>query len=93
MKGKMMSVGIRELKNKLSFYLDKVRAGEKLAVTDRGSVVAYILPAAGVPAIDGLVRLVREEKASWGGGKPAGPPAPVGAKGKAVSEIVIEDRR
>ncbi len=88
-----MTVGIRELKNKLSFYLDKVRAGEKLAVTDRGAVVAYILPAAGVPAIDGLVRLVREDKASWGGGKPSGPRAPVGAKGKPVSKIVLEDRR
>lgn len=88
-----MAVGIRELKNRLSFYLDKVKAGERLAVTDRGSVVAYILPAAGAPAIDGLVRLVREEKASWAGGKPAGPAAPAGAKGKSVSKIVIEDRR
>ena len=37
-------VGIRELKNNLSRYLDRVRAGEEVVVTDRGRPVARLLP-------------------------------------------------
>jgi prevent-host-death family protein len=38
------SVGLRELKNRLSEYVRLVRAGERLQVTDRGHVVAEVLP-------------------------------------------------
>lgn len=37
-------VGIRELKNQLSRYVRKVEAGEVVLVTDRGRVVAELLP-------------------------------------------------
>ena len=40
----MKTVGIRELKNRLSEYLRQVRAGESLLVTDRGEVVAEFSP-------------------------------------------------
>src|ERR1039457_4078418 len=36
----MKTVGVRELKNRLSEYLREVRAGERVLVTDRGKVVA-----------------------------------------------------
>jgi prevent-host-death family protein len=88
-----MTVGIRELKNRLSHYLERVKAGEKLAVTDRGAVIAYVLPASAAPNLEGLIKLVREERASWGGGKPSGLETPARVQGKAVSEIVIEERR
>lgn len=35
-------VGIRELKNGLSTYIDRVRAGEEVIVTDRGRPVARL---------------------------------------------------
>ena len=35
-------VGIRELKNSLSKYIDRVRAGEEVIVTDRGRPVARL---------------------------------------------------
>ena len=35
-------VGIRELKNGLSKYIDRVRAGEEVIVTDRGRPVARL---------------------------------------------------
>ncbi len=35
-------VGIRELKNQLSKYIDRVRAGEEVIVTDRGRPVARL---------------------------------------------------
>ena len=38
------SVGVRELKNRLSEYLREVRAGERVLVTDRGEVVAELAP-------------------------------------------------
>lgn len=36
------AVGIRELKNNLSAYIDRVRAGEDVIVTDRGRPVARL---------------------------------------------------
>lgn len=41
----MKSVGLRELKNRLSEYVRKVRSGEGVLVTDRGEVVAELIPA------------------------------------------------
>jgi antitoxin (DNA-binding transcriptional repressor) of toxin-antitoxin stability system len=40
----MKSVGIRDLKNRLSEYLRRVRLGESVLVTDRGQVVAELSP-------------------------------------------------
>ena len=37
-------VGIRELRQNLSVYLAKVKAGQTLAVTDRGNAVAVLKP-------------------------------------------------
>jgi antitoxin (DNA-binding transcriptional repressor) of toxin-antitoxin stability system len=64
----METVGIRELKSKLSHYVRRAEAGEVVIVTDRGRVVAELRPpASAIPAdIDaallemqrkGLVRL------------------------------------
>ena len=41
---KRAEVGIRELKNGLSKYIDRVRAGEEVLVTDRGRPVARLSP-------------------------------------------------
>lgn len=40
----MKQVGLRELKNRLSEYVRLVRAGEHVQVTDRGQVVAELVP-------------------------------------------------
>jgi antitoxin (DNA-binding transcriptional repressor) of toxin-antitoxin stability system len=40
----MKTVGVRELKNRLSEYLRRVRAGESVLVTDRGEVIAEVSP-------------------------------------------------
>lgn len=41
----MKSVGLRDLKNRLSEYVRDVQSGEAVLVTDRGEVVAEIIPA------------------------------------------------
>lgn len=40
----MTSVGIRNLKNQLSRYVRRVAAGDRVLVTDRGRVVAALVP-------------------------------------------------
>jgi prevent-host-death family protein len=40
----MKRVGLRELKNRLSEYVRDVRSGESMLVTDRGEVVAELIP-------------------------------------------------
>lgn len=88
-----MAVGIRELKNRLSYYLRMVKKGKKLAVTDRGQIIAYITPAAKSPQYEKVIELVRKGKGVWKGGKPAGSEPLVRIKGKPVSQIVLEERR
>ncbi len=41
-----MEVGIRELKAKLSAYVRRASAGERIVVTDRGKPVARLTPLA-----------------------------------------------
>jgi prevent-host-death family protein len=50
----MKTVGVRELKNRLSEYIRQVRSGEGVLVTDRGEVVAELIPP-GQGATDGSV--------------------------------------
>jgi len=72
----MKTVGIRELKNRLSEYLRAVRAGESVLVTDRGEVVAEFSPPghgqidASVPV--GLRALARRGLATLGSPGDAG---------------------
>jgi prevent-host-death family protein len=40
----MASTGIRELKDNLSRYIRRVEAGERIAITARGRVVAELVP-------------------------------------------------
>jgi prevent-host-death family protein len=40
----MKTVGVRELKNRLSEYIRQVRSGEGVLVTDRGEIVAELTP-------------------------------------------------
>lgn len=65
----MKTVGIRELKNRLSEYLRLVRNGEEVLVTDRGEVVAELRhpsrTVAESPYPD-LLKLVRQGKARQG---------------------------
>ena len=41
-----MAVGIKELKDKLSHYVRRVEAGERVAVTAHGRIVAELVPPA-----------------------------------------------
>ncbi len=89
----MAAVGIRQLKNQLSRYLKRVRAGERLVVTERGEPIAVISPATATRIERDVQALLREGIARWGGGKPRGTPRPPRIKGPSVARAVIEGRR
>jgi prevent-host-death family protein len=56
------TVGVRELRQNLSVYLDRVKKGEALTVTERGVAVAILRP---LPRqTDALGRLVAEGRAT-----------------------------
>ncbi len=67
----MSTVGIRELKSNLSAYLRRVRKGEVVVVTDRGTPVAEIRKPARrsklPPELAGLQRLIDQGLVSEGG--------------------------
>jgi antitoxin (DNA-binding transcriptional repressor) of toxin-antitoxin stability system len=54
-------VGVRELRQNLSVYLDRVKNGEALTVTEHGAVVALLRPP--TPAGQILDRLVADGRA------------------------------
>jgi prevent-host-death family protein len=86
----MVSVGIKEMKEKLSGYLDRVRLGEEITVTDRGKEIAMIIP---ISQERRAVRnLVETGRAAWAGDKPRSMKG-IKVKGKAISKTVLEDRR
>ncbi len=86
----MTRVGIRELKNRLSDYLDRVQAGEQLVVTERGRPIAVVLPTGTDRHIE---TLLREQLVRWGGGKPRGARRPPKVKAAhSVAEAVLRDR-
>ena len=51
----MTEVGIRELRNHLSRYLERVKDGEEVTVTDRGRPIAKLSPVTEVRPFDRLV--------------------------------------
>jgi prevent-host-death family protein len=91
------SIGIRQLKAELSKQLRRVEAGETLAVTDRGRVIATIQPferREDSPALKVIRTLMAEGKVSWSGRKLRAPTRTVKLRGTAtVADAVIEDRR
>jgi prevent-host-death family protein len=86
----MDEVGVRELKNNLSRYLERVRNGESVVVTDRGKPVARIIPA-GIP--DDLAKLIAEGKVRWSGKRVTPASRTIKLKpGPPLSDYISEDR-
>lgn len=51
----MAEAGIRDLRDHLSRYLERVRSGEELTVTDRGRPIARLVPVEGPHTLDRLI--------------------------------------
>lgn len=84
-----ITVGIKELRDNLSKRIADVKAGETIAVTEHGRVVAHIVPQG---ASSMLERLIAEGVATPPT-RPKGPaPVPKIEPGFSLSELVIEMR-
>jgi len=90
-KAQNVSVGVRELRQSASQILDQVKEGISVEITEHGVPVAHIVP---------ITRSLYEEYLENGRIIPARNPdrvftMPAGkiAKGKQLSEILIDERR
>lgn len=92
--GMPQRVGVRKLRDRLSEYLGRVKAGECLEVTDRGELIAIITPAARKHVVDqGILAMVQTGEAAWSGGKPRGAERRPKLPGRPLSQLALEDRR
>jgi len=83
-------VGVRELRQNLSVYLRRVKAGEALEVTDRGNVVALLVP---LPDPDTpLDRLVASGRATRPVGSLEDLDVPSGKASKSLSDALQLER-
>jgi prevent-host-death family protein len=95
----MKTVGIRDLKNRLSEYVRAARSGEAVLVTDRGMVVAELTPPGqgavngSVPA--GLVALARRGLVTLGAAGDANlyPALPPAGRSAATSADLLDKER
>ncbi len=86
-----LSIGVRELKARLSEYLRQVKAGRTIVITERGQPVGRIVPAA--KSLDEKIQaMIAAGELEWSGKKlkPMKPVARVRGN-KTVSDIVIEN--
>lgn len=86
------AVGIRELRDRLSHYLDLVKAGEPITVTEHGREIATISPSGESEVERKLRDLASRGVISWSGKRPRLPERTIAIRGKPISETIIEDR-
>lgn len=87
-----MRVGTRELKNRLSEYMRRVKSGETIIVTEHGKTIGQIVPVK--PTVEErMLAMVAAGLAEWDGQKlPPYQPKAVNKGNGLVSDLVIEDR-
>ncbi|MGI9028761.1 MAG: type II toxin-antitoxin system Phd/YefM family antitoxin [Ilumatobacteraceae bacterium] len=85
-----MDVGVRELKQRLSSYLERAAAGERITVTDHGVPKAVLGP---LPGGDNIARGIAEgwiTEAEVDGPMP--PPPPRAKASVSIQQMIDEDR-
>jgi prevent-host-death family protein len=93
----MGAVGVRELKNRLTYYLRRARKGEQVIVTERGRPVAVLQSLQhlnGAEALETrLARLAALGIITLPTRRGFGRTRPVRISGPPVSRAILEDRR
>jgi prevent-host-death family protein len=87
-----VTVGIRELKERLSSYIRQAKSGASVIITDRGEPVARLVPM-GRSLEDRMEDLVEAGLIAWSG-KNLAHIAPVARThgGQSVADLLLEDR-
>ena len=93
----MSSVGVKELKNRLTHYLRRTKQGEEIIVTERGKPIALIQPIQSADRVVSLearlARLAAQGLVTLPTHKPLRKVRLVKISGPPVSRIILEDRR
>jgi prevent-host-death family protein len=89
------TVGIRQLKEQLSHFMDEVKTGATVVITERGKPVGRIVPVA-TTVENRLQQLAAANLLAWSGRKlgatpPVSPVGPVRGV-KSVADLLLEDR-
>lgn len=93
----MSTVGVKQLKDRLTEYLRHTKQGEEVIVTERGTPIALIQPiksadkAASLEAK--LARLAARGTVTLPTQKPLKRVRLVSVSGKPISKVIVEDRR
>ena len=87
------TVGIRELKARLSGYIQQVKNGHTVVITERGRPVGRIMPSH-VSVDERIQDVVRSGVAAWSGRplKPARAVARLKRGATTLADIVVENR-
>ena len=87
-----VTVGVRDLKARLSEYLRRVRSGQTIVITDHGQVVARILPAE--QSLEERLRSLQEAGLlAWNGQKLESIQPPAVNRGpRTLADLVVEMR-
>lgn len=93
----MASAGIKDLKNRLTYYLRRTKQGEEIVVTERGRPIAVIQPIQSVERTVSLearlARLAAQGFLTLPKRRPSGRVRRVKVPGPPLSKIILEDRR
>jgi len=93
----MHTVGVKELKNRLTHYLRRTKQGEEIVVTERGTPVALIHPITGAVkavSVEGkLASLAAQGAVTLPTQKPLARIRLVKVSGKPISKLILEERR
>ncbi len=87
----MWTVGIKELKTKLSKYMNVVRNGNSILIKDHAEEVALITPLSTEYLT--IRNMMRYGKAQWSFEKPKGLAARIKVVGEPISATVLEERK
>ena len=88
----MVSIGIRELRQHASRYVRMAREGRRIAVTDRGKLVAYLVPADEPASGRARLEAVGAYRPAVGSLLDLLPPPPTPEGDRPLSEVVEEFR-
>ena len=84
-------IGIRELKTRLSHYLQQVKQGETVLITDRGKPIGLIIPYTS-SLQEKIENLHNFDWLEWNGKKMPPFRPQVVNKSRPISDLLLEDR-
>ncbi|MCX6024737.1 MAG: type II toxin-antitoxin system prevent-host-death family antitoxin [Chloroflexi bacterium] len=88
-----MTVGVRELRSRLSEYLRRVKQGETVVITERGKPVGRLIPQ-GQTLEERLAELDQAGLIRWSGKKLSRTKPVAKVRGRrTVAQTIVEDRR